>query len=237
MKHIVLDDLLIPGRSSMVTQRFKKGIMNLARMFIDSGSNPSGKVSLSQLTRRKLLVGGSVLAGAALTGSLSAAQAHPEDILTLDVACDGRTFRLTRMDPTATDQVPTRGDTFIVNGKIYPGGTVETGLSGPDQPGSIGTWICRGWFYVEDFTDPEQVPHVITTQLYLLDDGNGLVSNGEEGGIKTRRAIIGGMGRWADIKGDVTQEDAGENDTLLDFGFAELPAPNIRFVFSMTSRG
>jgi len=206
--------------------------MNFARIF---NRSESIRTDGANLRRRALLQSGGVLAGAAvLLGSPPTASAHHEDYLTLDVACDGRTWRMIRMDPTAMDELPKRGDTFIVSGKIYPAGTIESGLSGPDQVGSIGTWVCRGWFNVEDITT--ETPHVATVQLYNFDDGNGLVSEGLEGGVRVRRAITGGMGRWADTRGDMTEEEVGENDTLLQFGSIEVPAPNIRFVFSMTPR-
>ncbi len=163
------------------------------------------------------------------------AQAHCNENLTYDIACDGRTIRFVRMDPAAVDQRVMRGDAFIVNGKICPGGTIEQGLNGPNQAGSIGTWICRGWIYVDDLTDPEQVPHTATTQHYLFDDGSGLVSDGLEGGIKTARAIVGGMGSWLGASGYVSQEMVEENDTLLDLGEADVSAPNFRFAFSLTS--
>jgi hypothetical protein len=184
------------------------------------------------MSRRAILMGGGTLLSAAtLLGAAPAALARSGQSLILEVACDGRTFRLVRKDPMATDQLPSRGDTFIVNGKIYPAGTIASGLSGPDQPGSIGTWICRGWFYVEDLAT--QTPHAATTQIYFQDDGSSLTSDGLEGGITSVRAVSGGTGRWAGVSGSVIQEEVDTNDTLLDLGPVEVPAPNIRFTFSL----
>lgn len=209
--------------------------MNIAKLFSQNQAVSISETELQRPSRRKLLLGGSAVAGAAAlsAGAPAEVQAHHEEYLTLDVALDGRTFQLNRMDPTLGDQLPTRGDSFIVNGKIYPAGTIEQGLTGPDQPGSIGTWLCKGWFHVEDIT---QEPNVVTTQYFMLDDGNGLMSEGLEGG-RTLRAIIGGYGRWGDAIGDVVEDEVEENDTLIPLGGADVPAPNIRFVFSMTPRG
>src|SRR5438552_6254010 len=67
------------------------------------------------------------------------ASKHEDITLTLDVCNDGRTFR--RFDgvnpfESASPQVP-RGTMFILNGKIFPGGTIPSGdgTFSPDTPG------------------------------------------------------------------------------------------------------
>src|SRR5262245_30234805 len=68
------------------------------------------------------------------------AHAAPEEILTLDVAVDCRTFV----------GGPNRGDPVIVNGKVFPGGTFPSGPTtlDPTKPvngvAPIGDWIQRG---------------------------------------------------------------------------------------------
>src|SRR5439155_20984087 len=89
----------------------------------------------------------------------------------LDVACDCRTFAYNR-GAVFPDVV--RGDGFIVNGKIFPPGTLPTGTAAndPNDPGSIGDWICRGTNTgVDD-------PGAFVTQYHLLANGRGLVSEG-----------------------------------------------------------
>ena len=69
----------------------------------------------------------------------------------VDVACDGTTFRLNK---SGTILDARRGDGFIVQGKIYRGGTIQPGGTmenpGPfdprTAPGAIGDWVCRGSF-------------------------------------------------------------------------------------------
>jgi hypothetical protein len=140
--------------------------------------------------------------------------------LTFDVAIDTRTFRTVNgVNPFASNPPNiSRGDTFIVDGKIYPGGTIPSGqgVFSPDMPGSIGTWVCRGVFLVS-FAEIAAGAQVLvnTTQLFLLDDGSRLVSEGLEGPIPTMRAVTGGTGDLSGAAGDVLQETLGTNPTGL----------------------
>jgi hypothetical protein len=78
-------------------------------------------------------------------------------------------------------------------------------------------------------------PHAVTTQLYLLDNFDGLVSDGVEGGAFALRPITGGYGSYQSAGGEVGQLEVEENDTTLDLGDGILgPAPNIRFDFTLT---
>src|SRR5687768_7907162 len=79
-----------------------------------------------------------------------------------DVSYDGATAR------TLYGNLGTisRGDAFIVTGKIYPGGTIPAeGVFSPFTPGSIGEWTCRG-VYNFDLADLNlgKEPMVFTTQ-------------------------------------------------------------------------
>ncbi len=65
--------------------------------------------------------------------------------LVIDVAVDARTAVVNQVNPA--DAPPKRGDTFIENGKIYPGGTIPAGDGFDiDTTGSIGTSVTRGTF-------------------------------------------------------------------------------------------
>ena len=188
------------------------------------------------VSRTALLKSGGALAGtAALLGvtpkALAASSAATT--LTFDVACDGRTWRLNRADPTFSNQLPARGDAFIVSGRIFPDGTIARGLASPDQPGSIGTWICRGFFYV-DIAAGAKPPNLATTQLWLFDNGDGLVSDGLENGVPTVRSVTGGMGTYNGMRGYVHQAEAKKgNSTFLDLGPAKIPALNFHFVYTL----
>jgi hypothetical protein len=150
--------------------------------------------------------------------------------VTYDVACDGNTFTLNRQDVSMTEKIK-RGDTFVLNGKIYPGGTIPSGGSrnepssfGPDQGGSIGTWFCRGAFLVgsEKF-DIEKIQRA-TTQYFALNDKNRLITEGFEGSSDTTRVILGGVGQYYNSHGLVSMERIGINAT---------GAYNMRFTFNL----
>jgi hypothetical protein len=146
--------------------------------------------------------------------------------IVIDVACDATTFALNKT--TDADTGPVRGSTFIVNGKIYPGGTIPAG-NGFDinTPGMIGTWVCQGAF---NFSIAQimagSAPGQSTTQNYLFDPNgslavdDSLVSIGEEGGVTTHRVVAGGTGIYRGMMGEVKQEILGVNSSgLFNFRF------------------
>src|SRR5215468_2698346 len=76
-----------------------------------------------------------VLAQSAAAQDLTASSADREsqgflDLIdltfTLDNACDARTNRVNRVNPTATAAM--RGDASIINGKLFTGGTIPEGF-------------------------------------------------------------------------------------------------------------
>jgi hypothetical protein len=176
------------------------------------------------VNRRGLITGGA-LAGA--TAFLAAAPStRAAESVTFDVALDGSTMLINRLNSTEPVNPPMIGDTFVVFGSIYPAGTIDDGLAGPDQPGAIGCWVCRGTFIVDVASGA--TPHVATAVLFALGDGlsassrqldtalDGLLIDGVEGGVEeVRRPVAGGFGRYAGGRGDVVQTLRGENDTLI----------------------
>lgn len=149
-----------------------------------------------------------------------------KDSFTIDVACDARTYRQNNVDPSVSGS--NRGDTFIVQGKIYPGGTIPKGndVFSPDNPGRIGTWICRGtWMVSSAELASGASPAFDTTQIYLLpDESKQLFSEGLEGPVPTLRAVTGGTGSALGAQGQVRQELLGTNATGLF---------NLRFSFRL----
>ena len=163
-------------------------------------------------------------------GSYRVWASHDDDTFTIDVACDARTYRQNNVDPAAAGS--NRGDTFIVQGKIYPGGTIPKGndVFSPDNAGSIGIWICRGtWMVNSAELAAGASPAFDTTQIYLLpDESKQLFSEGLEGPVPTLRAVTGGTGSAAGVRGEVRQELLGTNSTGLF---------NIRFTFRLRRSG
>ena len=148
---------------------------------------------------------------------------------TIDVACDARTYVQNNVDPLASGSH--RGDIFIVAGRIFPGGTIPAGnnVFTPDNPGSIGKWICRGvWMVSSDDLAAGASPAFDTTQIYLLPDGSRqLFSEGLEGPQPVFRTVTGGTGPLAGVRGQVRQELLGTNVTGLF---------NLRFIFELNGR-
>lgn len=188
------------------------------------------------MTRRSVLAG-VVFSVVALTGrpaGLLAAEGHDGErdtrTFTLDVAIDAHTLNLNNNDP-ADPGNPKRGSTFIVYGKIFPGGTIPSGVTpfDPNTAGSIGEWVCRGVF-LADFADIMSGKASVsfdTTQMFLLStDANAIFTEGFEGnvGVTTHRTIVGGTGRYDGITGTVRQLTIGVNrngaaDGLFDLRF------------------
>jgi hypothetical protein len=148
----------------------------------------------------------------------------------LDVAIDAHTLSLNNNDP-ADPANPRRGTTFIVYGKVFPGGTIPSGVTpfDPNMAGSIGTWACRGVFLADfaDIMSGAAALSVDTTQMFLLKtDENALFTEGFEGnvGVTTHRTVTGGTGRFRRVIGEVQQRTIGVNrngaaDGLFDLRF------------------
>ena len=168
----------------------------------------------------------------ALVGLL-AVPATADDELTVDVACDANTFVF---QGPATAAGPAAGASFVVQGVIYPAGTLaangaSSGLLSDGTPAFpdkvIGTWTCQGHFIGEGFA-AQSGPFVVTTQHFDLDvDAPGaetLVTHGIELidlDVPFKRAILGGTGKDFDrAEGEATQEAVGVNATgLFNFTF------------------
>jgi hypothetical protein len=192
---------------------------------------------------RRAIVAGVLSAVVALSGrpiAVGASERESHDntqTFVVDVAIDAHTLGLNN-DPAAAG-TPKRGTTFIVNGKIYPGGTIPSGVTAFDPataPGSIGTWICRGVF-LADFTDifvnGSASVAFDTTQMFLFpNDGNALFTEGLEGnlGVTTHRAVTGGTGRFRRVTGTLKQQTIGVNRNGAADGLF-----NLRFTFTVAA--
>ena len=156
----------------------------------------------------------------------SAASHESAGEFTLDVLSDARTAVLNHRDPAQATSDPTdfedfgRGDTFILEGVIYPGGTLPEGQDSrlpEDFTGAIGRWVCQGVFNVSAAQAFGQglSPHVYATQYFFLDDGRTYVTEGPEGGGAFLRAVVGGMGLAAGASGQQMDAEIGVNGTGL----------------------
>lgn len=167
--------------------------------------------------------------------------------LTVDCACLGDTMRLI-LPPGAAPPHNMAGGLFLVQGHLYPDGTIprEDGWD-PGNASATGVWICRGWFInSEDRPQPASVSvqefvlgRITTEQLFPPDM---LVSSGMEQAPPVSpfdpaqpsiRSIVGGVGRYAGAGGIHIMHFLGHNTTKLGPGGAMGPAPNFRFEFQL----
>ena len=196
-------------------------------------------------SRRKLLtglaVGGAAVVGGAVGGVGVAAASGGgwrRERMTFDVACVGDTFRYSAADNSADEadfRIP-----FLVEGWIYPAGTVPEAGFIPTPDGSEGRWFCRGW-QVLDTNRTE--PHALTHQEYVfgsitpdnLFPPDNLTSSGLEGtggSQATTRSIVGGTGRYFGATGQVVQHPNGVNTTVFADGSGDA-ALNFIFEFDV----
>lgn len=153
--------------------------------------------------------------------------------LSVDVAIDGSTLALNN---PASPGSPVKGTTFTVTGKIFPGGTIPAGITpfDPNQPGSIGTWVCSGVFVADagDIFGGKAKIAFHTNQIFLFpDDQNALFTEGLEGavGVTTHRIVAGGSGAFKNLVGQERQETIGLNlngNGLFDLRFTFQLKPN-----------
>lgn len=180
----------------------------------------------------------SIAAGAAaLTAGLHLgvvrAQAEPPDheSFVVDVAVNHATFAIipsTGLVQQPEALGPNRGTTFIVDGKVFPGGTLHTGagIDDPNEAGSIGDWSCKGFFTTDLGTADVGFD---TTQRFEFDGNDQIWTEGLEAGlgkigVVTHRTILGGTGRFKGAAGEVIQEALGTNVG---------GTPNIRLTFKI----
>lgn len=147
--------------------------------------------------------------------------------LELDVA---QSMTLFRGDEGPVDEngLPAYGNPFVIQGYIYPGGTLgaSDGIL-PDGSAEypelvIGRWVCRGWIVGDEGLFTFDAPFVISHQYYQLGDDPSAATFATDGfemsvpGTTLRRAIIGGTGPFRRARGEIVQMVLGFNATRGD---------------------
>lgn len=148
--------------------------------------------------------------------------ANGPSTLAVEVAEDGTRFVFDEA-PLLEDGFPAYGNGFVIQGYIYPTGTLD-GTNGVNADGSpefpdqvIGEWTCFGYFVGEGANTTEGA-WVVTTQVFdftgdTLGD-HSIVTVGVEApadaGVALR-AVVGGTGRFAYSAGQVAQVTMGHN--------------------------
>ncbi len=149
---------------------------------------------------------------------LAELQAAGEQVLTLDVAIDCRTLV----------GGPNRGDLFVINGKIFPGGTLPSGVAtfDPTQPvngvAPIGNWFIRGQsatpFPPAVAAAYSSAPVSFGTIYFILNDGRALTAEGYllpsavPPGI-VFSSVTGGVGGFSGASGFMESPAIGTNAT------------------------
>jgi hypothetical protein len=131
---------------------------------------------------------------------------------TVDVAQIGSTNAQNDVDPSEGQSTFTRGDTFIIDGTVYPAGTIPSGKGDPDpnvQP--IGKYRFRGTYT----GSPTTVPIVaFASELFSLpDDDTSILTDGvwPNEQFAAHRVVLGGTGRFRYVVGEVYEENIGLN--------------------------
>lgn len=124
--------------------------------------------------------------------------------------------------PVLANGFPAYGNAFIIQGYIYPAGTLgsSNGVLATGEPEFpelvIGEWTCRGWF-VGNGVATTSGPWVVSQQLYDLGSMPGsetVITDGYEladMGVSVARAITGGTGRYDRASGEQRQMTLGFN--------------------------
>jgi hypothetical protein len=135
---------------------------------------------------------------------------------TIDVALDAGTLVINHVDPSKPPTDQNRGDTLVIDGTVYPGYTLPSGINAtndPNAPGGIGKIRCRALVLVPlaDITTPGAS---FVTEMYSLpnDDRMMLVDGLGANLFKTvRRAILGGTRDFEGATGEAVETNLGTN--------------------------
>jgi len=151
-----------------------------------------------------------------LTEWVASVQAAGDNSVTFDVACDCRTG-------SPGFFTGTRGDVFIVNGKIFPAGTLPSGTATNDPTlpvngvAPIGEWMCRGQVALP--LPPAvsaaygTVPFALNTQYFILKDGRGLTVEGYNVPTGEVLSLTGGVNGFSGASGFLQEAPFGTNIT------------------------
>jgi hypothetical protein len=186
---------------------------------------------MTHITRMTLFV----LALAGLAGltrfgvAAVAKEAEETNTVTYDVACDCRTG-------SPGFFTGNRGEPFVVNGKIFPVGTLPSGTASndPTEPvngvSPIGDWSCRGQsagaFPPSIAPAYSSTPFVWNTQYFLLKSVGAFTAEGYATPAGELLSVTGGIRRFSGASGFIEEAPFGTNAT---------GCPNFRAKFRLRS--
>jgi hypothetical protein len=212
-----------------LTRSLAGSVYNAARASWNS-SRPRTKLAIAAVPLTAVAI--SVFAAALVFPSQLWANNDDEiSTFTVDVAESTVNYRQNNVDRSEGQDLFSPGDTFILEGTIYPAGKLPRGKvnNDPNAPGGIGKYRVRG-AYTVDFANFEKavegLPGVnpeagFVTEIYSFhEDGTSIMTDGiwPNANFSARRAVLGGTGQFRDIVGEIKEENIGENST----GFCNL---------------
>ena len=194
-----------------------------------NGSRPRTKVAVVAVPLTTVAI--TVFAALVFPSQIWANNNDEISTFTVDVAESTVNYKQNDVEPSEGQDVFSAGDTVILQGTIYPAGTLPRGKANndPNAPGGIGKYRVRGAF-TADFANFEKAveglpgasPEVgFVTEIYSFhEDGTSILTDGiwPNPNFSARRVVLGGTGQFRDIVGEIKEENIGENST----GFCNL---------------
>jgi hypothetical protein len=127
------------------------------------------------------------------------------------------------VDPSQDPTLFSRGDTFIVDGSIYPPGSIQPGIAEPNANAPvIGKYRLRGTFtgntaeFNEGIAGNPAAPQIIafaTESFSLPNDNTTILTDGiwPNARKSAKRVVLGGTRRFVSVIGEVFETNIGEN--------------------------
>lgn len=144
------------------------------------------------------------------------------------------------IDPAEGNLVFSRGDTFVLDGTIYPDHSIPPGPGMEPVPGArkLGKYIQRGVFtanfdqFEKALAGVRDVTPVVAfaTESLAFKDGSSILTDGlwPNADRTTNRVVLGGTGRYRGVVGEVIEENIGEDTDGIC---------NLRMTFKIRSAG
>ena len=134
---------------------------------------------------------------------------------TVDVALDLVTLVVNSAD--SAKPPGSRGDNLLVDGTIYPEGTIPYGIGNfdPNKPGGIGKIRCRA-VLLAPFSDLTTPSASFVTELYSLpDDNQTIITDGPGANLfaTVYRVVLGGTRSFDGVYGQIIEREIGFNKT------------------------
>jgi hypothetical protein len=127
------------------------------------------------------------------------------------------------VDPSQDPTLFGRGDTFIVDGSVYPPDSIQPGIAEPNPNAPvIGKYRLHGTFtgntaeFNEGIAGNSAAPQIIafaTESFSLPNDNTTILTDGiwPNARKSAKRVVLGGTGRFVNVTGEIFETNIGEN--------------------------